>query len=180
LVQSVCIFLDLGFNFHLEFRQYKFRSLPWFACVNKLNLLYCLNKTFSSYSYIFSIEYFVNQIYHKTEIICKKRMIYKKETRRLISLSSRRRATSADIGREFHPLRLVWWALLIKEMFDNPDLCYEYLTKLSMKRKSSNNISTYKRLDTMCIKQSYMYYRQLIGIIHTYLIVNNKSDLNYC
>ena len=106
---SVCIFLDLGFNFHLEFRQYKFRSLPWFVCVNKLNLLYCLNKTFSSYSYIFSIEYFVNQIYHKTEIICKKRMIYKKETRRLISLSSRRRATSADIGREFHPLRLVWW-----------------------------------------------------------------------
>jgi hypothetical protein len=78
---SVCIFLDLGFSFHLEFRQYKFRSLPWFVCVNKLNLLYCLNKTFSSYSYVFSIDYncFVDHLYHKTEIICKKRMIFKKK-----------------------------------------------------------------------------------------------------
>ena len=46
---SVCIFFNLGFNFHLEFHQYKFRSLPWFFsnfCLNKLKLLYCLNQGF--------------------------------------------------------------------------------------------------------------------------------------
>ena len=39
----VRIFLDFEFIFHLEFRQYKFRSLVWFFCLNKLNHLYCLN-----------------------------------------------------------------------------------------------------------------------------------------
>ena len=33
---SVCIFLDLGFNFHLEFRQYKFTEV----CCDSFQLLY--------------------------------------------------------------------------------------------------------------------------------------------
>ena len=49
-----CLFLDLGFDFQLEFRQYKFRNWPWFFCLNKLNFLYCWNKAFFlSHSYIF-------------------------------------------------------------------------------------------------------------------------------
>jgi hypothetical protein len=35
---SVWLFLDLGFNFHLEFRQCKFINLPWYFFLNKLNL----------------------------------------------------------------------------------------------------------------------------------------------
>jgi hypothetical protein len=48
-----------------------------------------------------------NQLYHKSKIICKKRVTCKKKQAvkaTLISLCSRGRATSADIGRE---LRLV-------------------------------------------------------------------------
>ena len=88
---SVCIFLDLGFNFHLEFRQGKFRSLQWFVCVNKLNLLFCLNKIFVYYHYVSS---------QKSDFKKKKN-----------SFGSRGRATSAYIGREFLPLCLLWWAL---------------------------------------------------------------------
>ena len=33
---SVCIFLDLGFNFHLEFRQYKFTEV----CSDSFQLLH--------------------------------------------------------------------------------------------------------------------------------------------
>jgi hypothetical protein len=54
---------------------------------------------------------FDNQLYHKTKIICKKRATCKKNKATLILLCSRGRATSDYIGREFRPLRLVWWAL---------------------------------------------------------------------
>jgi hypothetical protein len=33
---SVCIFLDLGFNFHLKFRQYKFTEV----CRDSFQILY--------------------------------------------------------------------------------------------------------------------------------------------
>ena len=63
---SVWIFLDLGFDFQLEFHQYKFRNLPWFFCLNKLN---------------FHIDYncFVNQLDHKMQNIGKKRETCKKK-----------------------------------------------------------------------------------------------------
>jgi hypothetical protein len=50
---SVCLFLNLGFDCQLEFRQYKFRNLSWFFCP-KLNCIYCLNKALFSHSYVFS------------------------------------------------------------------------------------------------------------------------------
>jgi hypothetical protein len=89
-----------------------YRSLPWFFCINKLNHLYCLNKTFFSHSYL-PIDYncFVNQLYHETKIICKERVTCKKT---LISLCIRGRASSADIGRVFC---LVWWALIIQKTY---------------------------------------------------------------
>jgi hypothetical protein len=43
-----------------------------------------------------------------------KEWLAKRNKATLISLCSRGRATSADIGREFRPLRLVWWAQLWK------------------------------------------------------------------
>jgi hypothetical protein len=113
---SVWLFLDLGFNFHLEFCQYKFRNLLWYFCINKINFLYCLNKAFFSHSMYFNIDYncLVNQLYYKMQIICKKwgkSAKWKKAT--LISFWTRGRAISADIGWEFRPLRLVWWALRV-------------------------------------------------------------------
>jgi hypothetical protein len=97
--------LDLGFNFHLEFRQYKLkwkiRSLPWFFCVNKLIFLYCLNKTFSSYS---NVDY----LQEKSDL--------QKETRWL-SLCSRGRATSDDIDREFCPLWLVCYMSIMSLLY---------------------------------------------------------------
>jgi len=57
----VCLFLDLGLNFHLEFYQYKFRNLPRFFCLNKLNFLYCLNETIFSPSYALSTRFTIKQ-----------------------------------------------------------------------------------------------------------------------
>ena len=108
--------LDLGFNFHLEFRQYKLkwkiRSLPWFFCVNKLSFLYCLNKTFSSYSNVSShwLQLLCQSALSWNEDYLQEKSDLQKETRWL-SLCSRGRATSDDIGREFCLLWLVWWAL---------------------------------------------------------------------
>ena len=48
---------------------------------------------------------FDNQLYHKTKIICKKRLTCKKKQG---DFNFALRAISADIGREFLPLRLVW------------------------------------------------------------------------
>ena len=78
---SVWLFLDLRFNFHLEFRQCKFTNLPSYFFLNKLNFLYCLNKAFSLILMYFNIDYncFVNHLYHKTQIICKKEATCKKK-----------------------------------------------------------------------------------------------------
>jgi hypothetical protein len=116
------LFVYLGFNFHLEFRHYKFRSLLWFFsnfCINKLIHLYSLNKPFSLILMYFHMNYncFVDEFYHKTKKVCKKGATCKENKTTLISLLSRGRMTSADIGREFRPLLLVWWALLINLWF---------------------------------------------------------------
>ena len=113
----VFIFLDLGFNFQMEFHLVKFRSLPWFFCLNKLKLLYCLNKTCFSYSYVFS---------HWLQLLCQSALPYnedylqesperhaKRNKVTLILLWCRGRATSTDIRREYCQLRLVWWGLIL-------------------------------------------------------------------
>jgi hypothetical protein len=110
----------------LEFRHYKFRSLLWFFsnfCINKLIHLYSLNKPFSLILMYFHMNYncFVDEFYHKTKKVCKKGATCKENKTTLISLLSRGRMTSADIGREFRPLLLVWWALLINLWFFKDD-----------------------------------------------------------
>jgi hypothetical protein len=47
----------------------------------------------------------------KRRLFARKEWLAKKNKATLISLCSRGRATSADIWRQFRPLRLVWWAL---------------------------------------------------------------------
>jgi hypothetical protein len=47
----------------------------------------------------------------KRRLFARKEWLTKRNKATLISLCSPGRAISADIGREFRPLRLVWWAL---------------------------------------------------------------------
>jgi hypothetical protein len=54
---SVWLFLDLGFNFHLEFRQYKFRNLTWSFCLNKIIFFIAWIKPFSLILMYFNIDY---------------------------------------------------------------------------------------------------------------------------
>jgi len=114
---SVWLFLDLGFNFHLEFRQCKFTNLPWYFFLNKLNFLYCLNKAlFLSFLCILTLITIALSIILtiKCRLFARKERLAKRNKATLISLWSQGRETSADIGREFRPLRLVWWALPTK------------------------------------------------------------------
>ena len=68
---SVCLNI---LNFYREFRQYKFRNLLWYFCLNKIIFFIAWIKPFSLILMYFNIDYncFVNQLYHKTQIICKK------------------------------------------------------------------------------------------------------------
>jgi len=58
---SVYIFLDLGFHFHLEFHQYKFRRLQWLFCLYKLKFFFAWIKAF-----LLIFMYFHIQFYNKT------------------------------------------------------------------------------------------------------------------
>jgi hypothetical protein len=61
---------------------------------------------------------FVNQLYHKTQIICKKRGDFN-----FTLESDLGRVISADIGWEFSPFCLVWWALFVWLEHNNEDNC---------------------------------------------------------
>jgi hypothetical protein len=69
-----------------------------------------LTKSLFSHSYVFSngLQLIVNQLYHKTNIIWKKGATCKKKQGDFNFAYGQRRATSADTGQEFRPLRLVW------------------------------------------------------------------------
>jgi hypothetical protein len=95
---SVCIFLDLGFNFHLEFRQYKFTEVcsDSFQLLHqqvKLSLLFALPQLqseikvalylFASHSFLANYLRFMVKLIDKAIVINVK--IHKNERKRLYS-----------------------------------------------------------------------------------------------
>ena len=73
-------------------------------------------KPFSLILMYFHIYYncFVNQLFTiKRRLFARKELVAERNKATLISLWSRGRAISADVGWEFRPLCLVWWALVL-------------------------------------------------------------------
>ena len=73
-------------------------------------------KPFSLILMYFNIDHncFVNQLYHKRRLFAKKEQLAKRNKVTLILFWRRVGgciSISVDIGREFRPVRLVWWAL---------------------------------------------------------------------
>ena len=105
----------MGFNIHLEFRQYKFSEVcrDTFVSTNKTFCIAWIKNIFLLFLCIFPLITITLTISFtiKRRLFARKEWLAKRNKATLISLCSRGRATSADIGRELHPLRLVRWAL---------------------------------------------------------------------
>jgi len=109
---------DEGFYFHQFFSEASYVSYRNSKCTSnkslfELKLSSASENLFLSFLCIFPLITIALSISFtiKNENYLQGKSDSKRNKATLISLCSRERATSADIGREFRPLRLVWWAL---------------------------------------------------------------------
>ena len=107
-----------GSKYHMtpKFCQYKLRNFPWyfsflsqqvkFSLLLEKNLFPPFLCNLKLITIALPISFTLKHI-----LFAREERLAKRNKATLISLGSRGRAISADIGREFRPLRLVWWAL---------------------------------------------------------------------